>query len=238
MADSPEAPAMTVPGAVRVPSVHSKRGRQAAVATLVTLGVALMGFAAVLWLGNGSPPASTTIEHTKSRAPRGHASRAAPRTGPRATHAATRVTKATKTTGGGVSRRSETLVIALITLGAFLLLAGLFFGRIQEVTLPGGAGFKLTTDTQAKVAARAVAEAKVNPDIPDNPATVKILIQTATQELEQRHREPQVSETPEGYYVAGPPVIADIPSAEVAAVVSEAAVKLAAESDSTASAPS
>jgi hypothetical protein len=219
-------PLSPAPSAVRVPSLHSRTGRLVAIAGLIAVGVALIGFAAGLWLANSSPPASTTTEHNTT---------SAVGTEPAASGAgdsATTVDSIVRASGGGASGRSETLVTALFGLGTLMLLAGIFFGRIQEVTLPGGAGLKLTPDAQAKVAAKVADEAKSNPQLSDDPATIERLYQITLDHLARRYAGPVLSEAPGGYYVAGAATVGDVPDTEVAEVVSEAAGKLVSDADS------
>jgi hypothetical protein len=55
----------------------------------------------------------------------------------------------TTTTGDGATKRietkkySDTLPLAAVGVGGLLVLSGAFFGRLREITLPGGAGIKI-----------------------------------------------------------------------------------------------
>ncbi len=60
----------------------------------------------------------------------------------------TLMTKQTK--GNTTTEYSDSLVIAGLALGALLVLCGAFFGRIREITLPGGVGIKLAELTESK----------------------------------------------------------------------------------------
>jgi hypothetical protein len=59
------------------------------------------------------------------------------------------LTEKTTTTGDGATKRTETtkysdaLPLAAVGVGGLLILCGAFFGRLREITLPGGAGIKL-----------------------------------------------------------------------------------------------
>jgi hypothetical protein len=56
------------------------------------------------------------------------------------------VTDATTTTGKKVATSveySDSVLIAGLGIGGLLVLTGVFYGRIREITLPGGAGLKL-----------------------------------------------------------------------------------------------
>jgi hypothetical protein len=63
--------------------------------------------------------------------------------------------------------RSEPVAVTLFGLGALVFLSGVFFVRIAEVTLPGGAGFKLAPSAQSrvveKVAQAAQSEGRLDP---------------------------------------------------------------------------
>jgi hypothetical protein len=197
--------------------------------------VLLIGFATGLWLANGSPPASTTTQHntTSVAGPdSGGGSADTPTSGETAGNSQTTVDSVTTSSGGGTSGRSETLVIALFGLGALMLLCGIFFGRIQEVTLPGGTSLKLSEDAQAKVAAKVADEAKTNPQLSDDPQTIKRLYQITLDHLTQQYQAPGLTQTAQGYYVAAAPTLADISDTTVAEVVSRAAAKLASKVDS------
>jgi hypothetical protein len=62
----------------------------------------------------------------------------------------------TTTTGDGATRKietkkySDTLPLAAVGVGGLLILCGAFFGRLREITLPGGAGIKIG-DAQEQV---------------------------------------------------------------------------------------
>jgi hypothetical protein len=58
--------------------------------------------------------------------------------------------KTKETKGNTTTEYSDNLVIAGLALGALLVLCGAFFGRIREITLPGGAGLKLAELTESK----------------------------------------------------------------------------------------
>jgi hypothetical protein len=62
------------------------------------------------------------------------------------------------TTPLSTTSASDTLIVALFSLGAFLLLVAAFFSRIGSITLPGGAAITLTPAGQA-AAAGAIAAA-------------------------------------------------------------------------------
>jgi hypothetical protein len=219
---------LETPAAVRVPSVHSKGGRNAAIVALVILGVALIGLATGLWLANGSPSKSTITKHDTtivSKAPVRGSAPGSPNHAQKRTQ--TTVNSSETTSGGGPSRRSETLVITLLALGSLLFLCGVFFGRIQEVTLPGGAGLKLSEAVQAKVAAKVASEAKANPKLGDDPATIARLYQMTLDHLGTLYPESAIAQSSTGYYVAGgTPLVTDIPDKKVTDAVSLAAEKL------------
>jgi hypothetical protein len=82
----------------------------------------------------------------------------------------------TTTTGDGATKRietkkySDTLPLAAVSVGGLLVLCGAFFGRLREITLPGGAGIKIG-DAQEQVnekidarAQEAAAEGQIEPD--------------------------------------------------------------------------
>ncbi len=53
---------------------------------------------------------------------------------------------------------SDTLIIALVTLGALFLLAAILFTRLTAITLPGGAGLQFTAEGQAEAAGSVAAK--------------------------------------------------------------------------------
>ena len=58
--------------------------------------------------------------------------------------------KTKETVGTTTTEYSDSLVIAGLGLGTLMVLCGAFFGRIREITLPGGAGLKLAELTESK----------------------------------------------------------------------------------------
>jgi len=202
---------------------------------LIGMGIALIGLATALWLSNGSPAESTTQKRDTTRVS-GSAAAAAGGSDSGASRACgckssgkTVVESVEAVSGGGPSKRSETLVITLFGLGTLLFLCGVFYGRIQEVTLPGGAGFKLGESAQAKVKSTVVEAAKSNPDLTDDPETIARLYEMTLQFLMTRYPQPGgVVETEQGYYVAGMPIVTDFPEEKVKQAAVEAAEALAA----------
>jgi hypothetical protein len=184
---------------VRVPSVHRKEWRILAVVGLVVVGLALIGYGAVLWLsGGGIGPSTAHKVSTTSVDKPANADTAGVTTN-------TKVDTTDTKTPGDPAERSEAVVAALLGIGSILFLCGVFFGRIQEVTLPGGAGFKLAPEAQAQLAEK-VTEAAINaPDLSPDPQTVGRLYQRALAEVLRElpaAPEPVVMESPGGYYVA------------------------------------
>jgi hypothetical protein len=189
--------------AVRVPSVHTKLWRTLAVIGLVTVGLVLIGYGAVLWLAGGSA-ASTTV-HKASTTTVDKPANADTQGGT----TTTRVDTTDTSTPGQPAERSEAVVAALLGLGSVLFLCGVFFGRIQEVTLPGGAGLKLAPEAQARLAEKVTAAANEAPKLSaEDPETIRRLYQRAlaemSSELAAAAPEPAVMQGPGGYYIAAP----------------------------------
>jgi len=211
--------------AVRVPSVHTKTARHAAVVLLIAVGLGLIGLASGLWLSDGSPPNATTIKRTATRP---HPKSTQSTTSKARCKCAGKRKTVVKTTerkkGGGPSKRSETLSLALLGLGGLFVLCGVFFGRIQEVTLPGGGSLKLTEETQAQIASKVVDVANNDPGLTADAATIGRLYEKTLESLTATHRPAMVAETEEGFYVVGAPVLSEIPDEKV-----EQAAEVAAE---------
>jgi len=93
------------------------------------------------------------------------------------------VEKETSSTPAPESRRSETLTGVLLSLGGILLLTMAFFGRIQKITLPGGASIEIVPEeTQAKVAGDVGAQ----PEFTDDPAKVKVAYLNAMSKIRSK----------------------------------------------------
>jgi hypothetical protein len=71
--------------------------------------------------------------------------------------------------GSDTTEYSDTLVIAALGLGGLLVLCGAFFGRLREITLPGGGGIKLAELAEPKKEAlqEKIAGASIDADVPD-----------------------------------------------------------------------
>jgi hypothetical protein len=157
--------------AVRVRSIETDSLHNMAVAGLILLGLALLVLGGVVWLDTTAPGASkvgktsTTIVSKQGLA------------------TTTTVRSTDTTTPGKSTLRSETVAGTLFGLGALLFLCGLFFGRISEVTLPGGAGFKLDPAAQAKVVAKVAERAQQTKGLEPEPETMQKLYTAAIQEL-------------------------------------------------------
>lgn len=192
-----------IPPAVRVPSVRSGRGRIAAIAGLILVGLTLLGFGIGLWLSGGEAGPSNIEKTSTTRITK------PPKAEARGGTTTTAVESTEKSAPGEPAERSEAIVAAALGLGSILFLCGIFFGRIQEVTLPGGAGFKLGPAAQAKLAEKVTATAKARDDLSDDPETIAALYRAALDELAQRPptlpaEAPVIEES--GVYYAAPPV--------------------------------
>jgi hypothetical protein len=188
--------------AIRVPSVHRREWRILAVIGLVVVGLALIGYGAVLWLSGGSAGPSTVrkVSTTSVDKPANADTEGGTTT--------TRVDTTDTKTPGEPAERSEAVVAALLGLGSVLFLCGVFFGRIQEVTLPGGAALKLAPEAQEKLVEKVTAAASAAPDLsPDDPQTMLRLYQQSLDELLRElpavAPEPVVMESPGGGYHVG-----------------------------------
>ena len=62
----------------------------------------------------------------------------------------------------GTKEYANTFVLALIGVGALLVLCGAFYGRIREITIPGGGGLKVDPPPVLKSAVTEAAQAKAN----------------------------------------------------------------------------
>src|SRR3954453_1762226 len=140
--------------AVRVSSISHPWLRRLAVMTLVALGVGMVVLGAVIWLDTSAPGKSTVTKSSTTQV-----TKPASRRNPGGTTTTT-VSSTDTTTPGNPSVRSEPLAAALFGLGALVFLTGVFFGRLEEVTLPGGAGFKLSPAAQATVVEKVAKEAE------------------------------------------------------------------------------
>jgi hypothetical protein len=119
---------------------------------LIILGIVLATVALLLWRSNDGGTLTTMTVVTKKAVP-GSAQQRRSRARPR--RETTTVTTTTLTGQPGdrskasapqaVSRRSESLTIAMLGLGTLAVLAGAFFTRLSGITLPGGAGIQLRT---------------------------------------------------------------------------------------------
>jgi hypothetical protein len=96
------------------------------------LAVALITLALVFWLVPTENETTTTTETSTSKVFQPGASN--PKT--------TNTTKNTETRGPGTAR-SDTVLALLLGTGALLVLVASFWGRIQEIGLPGGGSIKL-----------------------------------------------------------------------------------------------
>lgn len=91
------------------------------------------------------------------------------------------VTEATATTGRKVATSveySDSVLVAGLGIGGLLILTGAFYGRIREITLPGGVALKLDglPDEKEKVLNKAVADkAKAKADESQVPVTAEAL---------------------------------------------------------------
>lgn len=155
---------------VRVPSITHPKLRGLAVTGLVVVGLALLVLGAAIWL-NRSAPGKTTTSNTSTTT----VSKTAGIT-------TTKVGSTGTTTPGAPSIRSEAVAATLFALGALVFLCGTFFARISEVTLPGGAGFKLTPETQAKVVEKVATQAE-SEGLPLQPDTLRRWYEATLAEL-------------------------------------------------------
>lgn len=173
---------------------RARRLRTAAVGVLLVLGAALLAFGSVVWLDTSAPGPSTVAKTstTRVRKPAGSA---------RTT--TTVVRSRDTTTPGKLSLRSEAVAATLFALGALLVLCGLFFNRITKVTLPGGGGFELGPESQAKVVAKA-AETAERQGLPLEPQMLAALYRAALEELAMRHPAPSPWPGSADWAVAGP----------------------------------
>jgi hypothetical protein len=155
---------------VRVPSIQHPTLRAFAVVGLLAVGLALLVLGAAIWLDRTAPGKSTT-SNTSTTTVTKHAAATT-----------TTVNSTDTTTPGSPSIRSEAVAGTLFALGALVFLCGMFFSRIAEVTLPGGAGFKLAPATQAKVVEKVAAQAKAK-GLPLEPGTLRQLYEATLVEL-------------------------------------------------------
>ncbi len=164
-------------GAVRSPSVTNPTLQVLAVVALIAVGLALLVLGSVALLDNSAPGANTVSRKSTT-------SVTAPRQAQGGTTTTTVYSTAT-TTPGKASVRSESVAAALFGLGAIVFLIGIFFGRIQEVTLPGGGGFKLSPAAQETVKDKVAEKLQQDPNLTADPKTAIKLYAAALRELQR-----------------------------------------------------
>lgn len=153
--------------------------RGVAAGILVVLGLGLLGFGGVVWLDTGAPGPSTVHKTSTTQVTT---------PGQLAKNGGTTTTSLQSTdtsTPGSASLRSEAVAATLFGLGALLVLTGLFFNRVTQVTFPGGGALTIGPDTQATLVAKA-AETAEKQGLPRDPATLAALYQAAFEELAKR----------------------------------------------------
>jgi hypothetical protein len=145
---------------------------------LVAVGLTLLVLGCVNLFGTSTPGVSTVGKQSTT-------SIAAPAKDQAGTTTTT-VSSTDTTTPGKASVRSASTAAALLGLGAIVFLVGIFFGRIQEVTLPGGAGLKLSPQAQKAVKEKVAEKLKQDPQLKEDPTTGITLYDAALRELEAR----------------------------------------------------
>lgn len=163
------------PGTVRSPTITSPILRVLAVAGLLLVGVTLLVLGSVTLFDNSAPGASTVAKQSTTEV-----------TAPAKDQAGTTTTAVSSrdvATPGEPSFRSESLAATLFALGAIVFLIGIFFGRIQEITLPGGGGFKLSPETTEAVKEKVAKKLKQDPTLTEDPQTAIALYESAISEL-------------------------------------------------------
>jgi hypothetical protein len=168
--------APVIGGAVRSPTVTKPLLRVLAVVSLIAVGLALLVLGSVSLLDNSAPGASTVAKKSTT-------SVTAPPKDQGGTTTTT-VSSTDTTTPGKTSVRSESVAAALFGLGAIVFLIGVFFGRIQEVTLPGGGGFKLSPKAQEAVKEKVAEKVEQDPTLTADPKTAITLYEAALTELQ------------------------------------------------------
>lgn len=151
-----------------------QRARWAAMIGLVVVGIALLGYGAVLWWVPDPARVSdvTKTSTTEVAKPPNEATQGGTTT--------TRVSSTDTSSPAPASRRSETVVLAVLGLGSLLLLCGMLFDRLQKVTFPGGGSVELAV--QETLVEKVVAKAKADPTI-DDPQTIAKLYRAAAEDL-------------------------------------------------------
>ncbi len=169
-------PSIATSEAARKPSVTNPWLRRLAVTGLVAIGLALLILASIALFDTQAPGANSVNKTSTTSA-------VAPPTGSGG-KTTTTVLSTETTTPGKTSVRSESVAAALFGLGSILFLVGVFFGRIQEVTLPGGGGVKLISPEVKEAVTEKVAEkVKQDPNIPENPETAIALYEATLNQL-------------------------------------------------------
>ena len=161
--------------AVTKPTVSNPWLRGLAVAALVVVGVALLVLGGVALLNNRAAGQSTVNKTSTTTVDAPAKDKAGTTT--------TKVDSTDTTTPGKGVVRSETVAAALFGLGAIVFLTGVFFGRVQEIVLPGGAVLKLTQKQQEAVREQVAEEIKKDPELATDPIAVIEFYDAAREEL-------------------------------------------------------
>jgi hypothetical protein len=170
-------PGVATSQAVRTPTVTNPWLRGFAVAGLIGIGISLLILASIALFDTTAPGASNVAKTSTT-------SVAAPPkdVGGKTT---TTVSSTETTTPGKAGVRSESVAAALFGLGAILFLVGIFFGRIQEVTLPGGGGFKLVSpEVKEAVTEKVAQKVQQDPALTDDPKTAIALYEATLDKLQ------------------------------------------------------
>ena len=101
---------------------------------------------------------------------------------PSATPLSTRVDKTTTTTNPD-NRRSDSITLAILSLGALLVLCGAFFPRISGITLPGGAGIQLSAPAAAQLLRQVMAKAQEHAGVQASPDKLTLAYQYALERV-------------------------------------------------------
>jgi hypothetical protein len=170
-------PAVATSQATRKPTVTNPWLQGFAVAGLIGIGVVLLVLASIA-LFDTTAPGTSKVAKTSTT------SVAAP---PKELGGTTTTTvlSTEATTPGKSSVRSESVAAALFGLGSILVLTGIFFGRIQEVTLPGGGGVKLISPEVKEAVTEKVAEkVEQDPALTADPKTAIALYEATLNRLQ------------------------------------------------------
>jgi|SRR6185295_293617 len=160
----------------------------AAMVFLIALGTSLIGAGLGLWIADGDQGPSTTstaVTSSASTIPSGGGT-TTPSGGGTTTGPGGTATNSPQKQAGGSEQtvttdpadpgtRSDTLTVALLGLGAVLLLAGILFRRISEIGFPGGGVVKFTPLTPGGLGVALGEAVKADPGAAEDPAKMRSL---------------------------------------------------------------